>query len=99
MKRWTYTNKSLPGGGTTSDTKVCWNCHKNVQALVLGQWSIRHYYTFAMRFCALMHKYGLLQETSIRTEVNNQVPKTILGWITRLHVYSTYALLKLTTKP
>lgn len=92
--KWRYKGTNLVSGGVTPDVEVCWSCHKNVQALILGQWSIRHYISFTERFWALMRMHGKLPKGQLRSTLKQQIPPTFLGWITRCIIYSGYILIK-----
>ncbi len=74
---------------------MCWNCHKNTNALVLGNWSIRHYFIFAGKFLGMVRTQGTLT-TPLKNELDPQVPPTVLGWITKVYITIIYTIIKYT---
>lgn len=48
IRKWKYTDKSLPSGSITTDKEICAPCHDKIRAMVLHRWSIRHYLGYAI---------------------------------------------------
>lgn len=56
IKKRTYLGKNVPTGKVTSDTEICKRCHENAKLLILGKWSLRHYWGyFIIRITNFIH--------------------------------------------
>lgn len=46
IRKWRYTDQSLPTGALTTDGELCKPCHQKIKLLVLHKWSLKHYFGY-----------------------------------------------------
>lgn len=56
IRKWKYTDKSLPSGSITTDKEICAPCHSKIRAMVLHRLSLRQWVGyFIMRINNFLH--------------------------------------------